>query len=119
MLFWVFSPLTSRVAFRDIELLALEERSGLRPPKASDVKCFLAFVLAQQRAFIPKGPGTAIFLPSAGAGGAGGPGGGRKALPRPRCSSAAPCGAFCLAVLTLFSRRDARAGPRLPGDRPG
>lgn len=102
----------------------------------------LGFCVSVTKGFYP-GPSTAIFVPSpalgrcragrAGACGAPGPSRGRrKEKPRfgpalPGCSpaSAAPvasCGCFSLGALTLFSRRDAPPGPRLPGDgrlRPG
>lgn len=116
-------------------------RRAERPPPAEGPggKALLGFCVSATKGFYP-GPDTAIFLssprPVPGGQGRGPaarrarPAGGRRKGPSPALSgcspaSAAPaatCGAFSLGALTLFSRRDAPAGPPLPGDgrlRPG
>lgn len=113
-------------------------RRAERPPPAEGPggKALLGFCVSATKGFYP-GPHTAIFLssprPVPGGQGRGPaarrarPAGGGRQGPRPGCSpaSAAPaatCGAFSFGALTLFSRRDAPAGPPLPGDgrlRPG
>lgn len=103
-------------------------RRAERPPPAEGPgrKVFLGFCVSATKGFyrgpVPSGQGRRPSAPRAHPAG-----GRRKGRSSAVCSaaSAAPaaaCGAFSLRALTLFSRRDALAGLRLPGDgclRPG